>query len=177
MSPDPESPESPADLATSEIAHLEGTHGAFDPHLGPFFETWLRIFIYESRLDPQLRELAILRVLWRCRRRFEWGNHYRFARVAGASRETIASIKTAEPDRDLDGPVALVVRAADDVVDLGHLALETVELLRALFAAPGQLDEFMYLVAGYRMFASVSQSRPEEPPGQWMLWPPDGVAP
>jgi hypothetical protein len=148
-----------------------------DPHLEPFFETWLRTFIYESRLDPQLRELAILRVLWRCRRPFEWGNHYRLARGAGTSRETIASIKTAQPDRDPDGPLAFVVRAADDIVDHGYITPGTVELLQTLFTGTGQLDEFMYLVAGYRMFASVSQSRPEVPPGQWMLWPPNGVAP
>ena len=168
---------SPRDVATTEIAQFENARGTFDTHLKPFFETWLRVFIYEGRLDPHLRELAILRVLWRCGRRFEWGNHYRLARVAGIDRETIASVKSADPAEDLDGPVALVVRAADDVVDAGHVTASTLEQLRALFDDPEHLDEFLYLVAGYRMFASVSQSRPEEPLGQWMLWPPDGVAP
>ena len=152
--------------------NLEG-----DAHLTPFFETWLRVFIFESRLDPELRELAILRVLWRCERRFEWGNHYRLARVAGIDRETIASIKTADPGRDLDGPIAVVVRAADDVVDVGYVTTSTLDQLRTLFSDPEHLDEFLYVVAGYRMFASVSQSRPEVPPGHWMAWPPDGVAP
>src|SRR5215470_2334439 len=148
-----------------------------DAHLTPFFETWLRVFIFESRLDPQLRELAILRVLWRCQRRFEWGNHYRLARVAGVERETIASIKTADPARDLEGSIAVVVRAADDVVDVGYVTLSTVEQLQTLFPDPEHLDEFLYVVAGYRMFASVSQSRPEPALGQWTPWPPDGVAP
>jgi hypothetical protein len=148
-----------------------------EAHLTPFFETWLRVFIFESSLDPHLRELAILRVLWRCERPFEWGNHYRLARGAGVDRETIASIKTAEPARDLDGPVALVVRAADDVVDVGHVTPGTLEQLGALFPDSEHLDEFLYLVAGYRMFASVSQARPEARPRQHMQWPPDGVAP
>jgi alkylhydroperoxidase family enzyme len=168
---------SSTDQATSEIAHLEDTQGGFDTHLKPFYETWLRTFIYEGRLDPQLRELAILRVLWRCGRRFEWGNHYRFARGAGVARETIASVKTADPTRDLDGPVAVVVRAADDVVDHGFVRAGTIDQVRELLDDASHVDEFLYLVAGYRMFASVSESRPEEPPGKWMLWPPDGVAP
>jgi alkylhydroperoxidase family enzyme len=107
-----------------------------DAHLRPFFETWLRVFIFESRLDPQLRELSILRVLWRCERRFEWGNHYRLARGAGVDRETIASMKTGDPARDLDGPMALVVRAADDVVDIGHVTANTLERPLSVVQSP-----------------------------------------
>jgi alkylhydroperoxidase family enzyme len=176
MDHEPSNPE-PSDLATAEIAHLQASDGAWDDHLGPFFEMWLRTFIYESRLDPQLRELAILRVLWRCARRFEWGNHYRFARVTGASQETVASIKTAEPARDLEGPLAIVVQAADDVVDQGFVTPDTVERVKTVFPDPQHLQEFLFVVAGYRMFASVSQSGPEEPLGKWKAWPPDGVAP
>jgi len=153
-----------------------GVAGAIDPHLAPFFETWLDTFIFHGRLDPKLRELAILRVMWRCRQAFEWGNHYRLARNAGVTREEVLAIRTATPEHDLAGPVALVVRAADDVVDDGSVSEPTMVALRALFPR-GLLDEFLYLVAGYRMFATVSASRREARVGSHAPWPPDGVGP
>jgi alkylhydroperoxidase family enzyme len=153
-----------------------GAPAEIDPHLAPFFEVWLDTFLFHGRLDARLRELAILRVMWRCGRAFEWGNHYRIARNVGISREEVLAIRTSDPEHDLDGPVAVVVRAADEVVDDGCVSEETMAALPALF--PDQLlSEFLFLLAGYRMFATVSASRREERAGSHPPWPPDGVAP
>ena len=153
-----------------------GAAGDIDPHLAPFFEVWLDTFLFHGRLDPRLRELAILRVMWRCGQAFEWGNHYRIARNVGITKDDVLAIRTANPERDLEGPVALVVRAADEVVDAGCMSEETMAALPALF--PRQLlSEFLFLVAGYRMFATVSASRREERTGSHEPWPPDGIAP
>src|SRR5881409_3133761 len=102
-----------------------GLPQASDPHLAPFFEMWLDTFIFHGRLDPKLRELAILRVMWRCGQAFEWGNHYRLAREAGVTNEEVLAIRTPTPERDLEDDVAVVVRAADEVVDEGCVAEDT----------------------------------------------------
>jgi Carboxymuconolactone decarboxylase family len=153
-----------------------GAPADIDQHLAPFFEVWLDTFLFHGRLDPRLRELAILRVMWRCGQAFEWGNHYRIARNVGITKEEVLAIRTRAPERDLEGPVGLVVRAADEVVDDGCVSEETMSALPALF--PGQLlSEFLFLLAGYRMFASVSASRREDRTGTHPPWPPDGIGP
>jgi hypothetical protein len=154
----------------------DGLADGLDPHLTPFFHSWLDTFVFHGRLDPKLRELAILRVMWRCGQAFEWGNHYRLARQAGVTPEEVIDIRTPDPARDLDGPVAVVVQAADEVVDGGCVAEATMAAVRTLFPGP-LLDEFLYLLGGYRMFATVSASRGEDRVGSRAPWPPDGVGP
>jgi alkylhydroperoxidase/carboxymuconolactone decarboxylase family protein YurZ len=164
--------------SSTAAAALErtGLGEGLDPALAPFFHAWLDTFIFHGRLDPRLRQLAILRVMWRCGQAFEWGNHYRIARNEGVTREDILAIRTAAPDRDLHGAVAVVVRAADDVVDDGRISEETMAALGAVFPGP-LLGEFLYLVAGYRMFATVAASRREDRESARAAWPPDGVGP
>jgi hypothetical protein len=166
----------PPDTPASALERVGAAH-ALDPHLAPFFETWLDTFVFRGRIDATLRELAILRIMWRCGQAFEWGNHYRLARNVGVTREEVLAIRTSEPDRDLDGPVAVIVRAADEVVDGIAVSEETMSALRAVFPERGLLDEFLYLLGGYRMFATASASRRDARAGSHAPWPPDGVGP
>lgn len=166
----------PADSPAAAALAASGLDAGMDPHLAPFFTTWLDTFVFRGRLDPRLRELAILRIMWRCGRAFEWGNHYRFARTAGVSREEVVAIRTPDPIRDLRGPVAVVVRAADEVVDTGRVGPATLSEVEAVFPGPLR-DEFLYLLGGYRMFATVSASTPDARPPDREPWPPDGVGP
>lgn len=166
----------PPESAASALERA-GFADAPDPHLAPFFEIWLDTFVFHGRLDAKLRELAILRIMWRCEQAFEWGNHYRLARNAGVTREAVRAVRTATPEQDLEGPVAVVVRAADEVVDGIAVTEETMSALRAVFPGRGLLDEFLYLLGGYRMFATASASRRDARAGSHPLWPPDGVGP
>jgi alkylhydroperoxidase/carboxymuconolactone decarboxylase family protein YurZ len=169
-----DSPEHPQSAA----AALEALGAReLDPHLAPFLETWLDTFIFQGRLEARLRELPILRIMWRYGQAFEWGNHYRLARQAGITKEEILAIRTAAPGRDLNGPVALVVKAADEVVDVGYLHEDTMAAVRDLFPERSLLDEFLYLLGGYRMFAMVSASKREPRTSSYPAWPPDGVGP
>jgi hypothetical protein len=164
----------------TELARFRGASRQPDvldghPQLRAFFECWLDTFVFKGRVDAHLRELTILRIMWRCAQAFEWGNHYRLARRIGLSDEDVLAARTADPARALTGPVAVVVRAADEVVDLGRITPETMASCRELFPDPGVLHEFLFLVAGYRMFATVSASTDRVQEG--LLWPPDGVGP
>ena len=152
----------PADTSGADVlSRFRGRSGAdsleSNPQLRAFFECWLDTFLFKGHVDPRLRELTILRVMWRCNQSFEWANHYRLARNVGVSREDIVAIRTSAPDRDLDGDVAVVVRAADDIVDRGRIEPDTYAAVRDIFTDAGVLTEFLYLVAGYRMFASVER--------------------
>ena len=130
-----------APSGASMLAKLEEREGRNpleeSPHLRTFFACWLETFLLKGKVDPALRERAVLRVMWRCNQPFEWANHYRLARDIGLSDDEILAVRTSAPARDLSGG--------------------------------------LYLVAGYRMFATVSASsgrRYDGPP-----WPPDGVGP
>src|ERR1700722_14161897 len=181
MTPDVPDNISVSPRSGAEVLSRTGTDDSASPsksRLAPFFECWLDTFIFNGRIDPQLRELAILRLMWRCDQSFEWAHHYRLARQAGLSREDVLAIRTRDPVRDLQGGVAVVVRAADDIVDRGFLASETHAAVRELFPEPEVLQEFLYLVAGYRMFASVSATTQVTADGSGLrMWPPDGVGP
>jgi hypothetical protein len=145
------------------------------PQLRAFFECWLDTFVFQGKVDARLREQTILRVMWRCGQAFEWGNHYSLARRVGLSDDEVLAVRTSNPARDLAGPVAVVVRAADEVVDLGRITPKTMASCRELFPDPGVLHEFLFLVAGYRMFATVSASTGRVNEGD--AWPPDGCGP
>ena len=175
--------DAPADTSGADVlARFQGRSGSdsleSNPQLRAFFECWLDTFLFNGHVDPRLRELTILRVMWRCNQSFEWANHYRMARNIGLSREDIVAIRTTTPDRDLDGDVAVVVRAADDIVDRGRIEPDTYAAVREVFNDPAVLTEFLYLVAGYRMFASVSATRHNTAEDRGLpVWPPDGVGP
>ncbi len=175
-------PDKPSGLPQSgrEVLAREGDEkgGPSTQPLAPFFECWLDTFIFNGHLDPKLRELAILRMMWRCRQSFEWGNHYRLARNAGLSPQEIVAVRTRNPDGDLQGDVAVVVRAADEVVDIGHITAHTYTAVREVFPESELVQEFLYLVAGYRMFASVSATTQVTAESRGMrMWPPDGRGP
>jgi hypothetical protein len=169
-------PDAPESSTAAAALERTGLGEGMDPVLAPFFHAWLDTFIFHGRLDPKLRQLTILRVMWRCGQAFEYGNHYRIARGVGVTREEVLAIRTPSPERDLDGAVAVVVRAADDVVDAGRVSEETMADLESVFPGP-LLSEFLYIVAGYRMFATVAASRRSDREPTRAPWPPDGVGP
>ena len=161
--------------AGNALTNLQNSGRSIDPHLRPFFEAWLDTFVYNGRLDAQVRHLGVLRIMWRTGQAFEWGNHYRFARNAGSSREQILAIRTSTPEA-LRGEIGTVVRAADELLDIGWISRPTLDTIRDTFK-PEQVDELLFLLAGYRMFASVARSKGETHPASHMLWPPDGRGP
>ena len=148
------------------------------PQLRLFLQCWLETFLVKGLVDPQLRQLTILRLAWRCDQPFEWANHYRRARAEGLSDGDILSIRTDTPEHDLKGRIRIIVKAADEVVDIGFLSPETYAECATVFAEPGILHEFLHLVAGYRMIATIlNTTRPSVAEAGLPWWPPDGRQP
>jgi len=91
---------------------------------------------------------------------------------------TYLAYRVRRPLPDGRGVATVVVRAADDIVDRGHLAPDTYAAVGEVFTDPGVLTEYLYLVAGYRMFASVSATRHNTAEDRDLpVWPPDGIGP
>jgi alkylhydroperoxidase family enzyme len=166
--------------ASRILEHHASRGSALDSHpqLRLFMMCWLDTFLVKGLVDPQLRQLTILRVAWRCEQPFEWANHYRRARAEGLSDDDILSIRTDRPERDLEGPLRTVVRAADEVVDIGYLSPDTYAACGTVFTEPAILHEFLHLVAGYRMMATIlNTTRPSVAEAGLPWWPPDGHGP
>jgi 4-carboxymuconolactone decarboxylase len=133
------------------------------------------LFVTHGLLPVRERELVILRVGWRRRAEYEFGQHTLIAREAGLSEEEVArvcreNLEGWSPD-DAD-----LLRLADEVVDLGRVRDGTWDRLSARFPAP-QMLELVALAGFYVMVSailtSVGVERDPGVPG----WPPDAEAP
>ena len=73
--------------------------------------------LLSGKLPARDRELLILRVGWRCHAEYEWAQHVRIGLAAGLTTDEVESIKEgpgAEGWTDLE---AMLLRAADELVD------------------------------------------------------------
>jgi len=148
------------------------------PQLRAYVETFLTTFILEGRIDPRLRELVILRIAWRCAQPYEWAQHYRRARSGQVTDADILSMRSDDLGVVADEPLRLLAGAADEVVDLGRISAGTYRACGDYFDDPAVLHEFLHLVAGYRMMATVlNTTAPSIEAAGLPLWPPDGNGP
>ncbi len=77
---------------------------------------------HKSRLDPRLRELAILQVGWLARAPYEWSHHIKLGREFGVSDADIRALIDETDGRAtaLDEPARLVLRAAREMTADGE---------------------------------------------------------
>jgi AhpD family alkylhydroperoxidase len=118
-----------------------------------------------SSVPARVRELAVLRVAWRRRCRYEWAQHVRSARKAGVTGEEIAAIRAGGsagswgdnppvPPRGAagGGTAGLISRAVDELDGDSRLSDETYQGLAALFDER-QLMELVFTVGTYALLA------------------------
>nr|WP_249120673.1 carboxymuconolactone decarboxylase family protein [Plastoroseomonas hellenica] len=78
----------------------------------------LGMFIrHRSRLDPRLRQLAIMQIGWSARSPYEWSHHVQIGRDAGVTRSDIANlaIEAAGIKSSIDALARLVLRGAREM--------------------------------------------------------------
>ena len=126
-----------------------------------------------ARLDPRLRELAILRVAWRTRSEYEWWQHARIGLHAGLTSEQLHAVPDG-PAAGLWAPLERhVLEAVDQVVDDWRVGAGTwAALAQHLDAA--QLLELAFVIGAYLCFATVTNSveLPADPPTEPVDAPP-----
>jgi alkylhydroperoxidase family enzyme len=111
----------------------------------------------QSKLEPRIRELAILRVAWRTRSGYEWSQHRRMGADEGLSEAQLDALPD-EPSSAVWSPAErAVLTAADEMIDSFAVSDETWAALTSSFeAAP--LFELLFVIGGYLCLATVLNS-------------------
>jgi len=88
---------------------------------------------YGSKLDPRLRELAILQVGWLARSPYEWSHHVKLSLDFGCSEDDIRALidDTADKPSELDALTRMVLRAAREMTQDGAMAEATFAALQS----------------------------------------------
>jgi alkylhydroperoxidase family enzyme len=85
-----------------------------------------------SKLNPRLREMAILQVGWLARSPYEWSHHVKIGHDFGVTEEDIHALIDDASGREttLDATTRLVLRAAREAAAAGSVAAATLARLR-----------------------------------------------
>jgi alkylhydroperoxidase family enzyme len=106
------------------LANSPGAARAFSD-LGMFIR-------HRSRLDPRLRQLAIMQVGWSARSPYEWSHHVQIGREFGVSDADIAALAEESAGRTsgIDPLAKVVLRGAREMWAGPGMSAETFEALR-----------------------------------------------
>src|SRR3546814_4174271 len=79
-------------------------------------DLWIR---FKAKLDPRLREMAILQVGWLARSDYEWSHHVKIGKDFGVSEDDVRAIiaETEGKDSGLPALDRAVLRAARGMAD------------------------------------------------------------
>ena len=127
--------------------------------------------LFKSRLDPVLREIAIIRVGVLSKARYEVFQHERIAREAGVAEEKIAALRdaTIEAPAFTDNEKA-VLRYTDDVVRNVKASDKTLKAVQA-FLTPGAVVELTLTIGYYMMVCRLLETtgvEGEEGQAEWL---------
>ena len=88
---------------------------------------------YGSKLDPRLRELAILQVGWLARSPYEWSHHVKLGLDFGVTEADIRALidDTAGKPTGLDSLTRLVLKSAREITNDGAMSGDTYGALQA----------------------------------------------
>lgn len=102
-----------------------------------------------STLSPRIREVALLRVVYRCNCEYLWAHHVPIAARAGLSPEDMSAIRSGNcPDRHDQ----IVVQAVDDLTAESTITQATWEELGQVFTDEQRMD-LVFTIGGYLLLA------------------------
>ncbi|HEX2180367.1 MAG TPA: carboxymuconolactone decarboxylase family protein [Actinomycetota bacterium] len=125
--------------------------------IGAPWSRFARALMSDGRLDPQLRELVVLRVAFRRKCAYVLAGHLQIAAHCGLSRERIDAATGAASIEQAGGTGAAVIRAADELVDYGRMAPATRAQLEE-FLGHEELIEIAMLAGQYVMVGMLCQT-------------------
>lgn len=111
----------------------------------------------QSKLEPRLRELAILRVAWRTRSGYEWSQHRRMGGDEGLTDAQLAAVADGPSSPVWTPTERVVVAAADEMIEHFAVSDETWAVLASSFE-PAPLFELLFVIGGYLCLAAVLNS-------------------
>jgi alkylhydroperoxidase family enzyme len=126
--------------------------------LSESFMTFTDLMISEgSKLEPRLRELAILRVAWRTGSGYEWTQHRRIGADEGLDEAQLLAVEEGPGSTVWTLQERAVVAAADEMIDHHGVGDETWAALTSSFEE-GALFELLFVVGGYLCLSVVLNS-------------------
>jgi alkylhydroperoxidase family enzyme len=111
----------------------------------------------QIKLDPRLREIAILRTAKDCRSIYEWTQHVPAAKHVGVTDEQIAAIEKWTEVGCFSEIERLVLQLTDEVNANVKARRETVDALKQ-HLSPGEIIELMVIIGHWRQTASVLET-------------------
>lgn len=125
-----------------------------------------RYLRHESRLPPELSELAIMIVARQWTQNFEWTHHYPFALQAGISAETLEQLRRFERPEDMSKSQAVVYDFCTELQNTKAVSDETYARAVAELGEPGIID--LIGINGYyamlAMMMNVARTKTSEMP-------------
>jgi len=123
---------------------------ANSPKLAFLSGSMARYIRHESRVDPRLRELAIIQVGYSTRSAYEYTHHIKIGFSFGVTPDDLRAIarETAGHSTRLEPIAKTVLRAAREMTDLATLSDATFAELRTAFDNE-QLVDLLYTIANY----------------------------
>lgn len=106
--------------------------------------------LVKSSLPPREREIAILRVGWRCRAEYEWAQHVVIGRQCGLRDEEIERIKAGPDAPGWTDHESALLRATDELHEDSFITDETWAALAGVWSEE-QLMDFVFAVGQYRL--------------------------
>lgn len=119
----------------------------------PYAEHILR----DNALPEREREIAILRVAWNARSRYEWGLHGRLARSLGFTDADMAAIVEGPDARHWNEAEAALVRGADEIMRVWKVSDTTWGVLSKHFD-DRQLIDFIFVTCQFLLVAVTLES-------------------
>lgn len=106
--------------------------------------------LVKSTLRPRERELLILRVGWRCRSPYEWGQHVVIGRQSGLTDDDIERVAEGPDAAGWSELDAALLRAADELHDDSAISDATWEVLARRYDEQ-QLLDVIFTVGQYQL--------------------------
>jgi alkylhydroperoxidase family enzyme len=111
----------------------------------------------QSRLEPRIRELAILRVAWRTGSGYEWNQHRRMGGDEGLTDTQLGAVPEGPSSSVWTPTERAVLTAADQMIDEFAVSDETWAALASSFE-PASVFELLFVIGGYLCLAAVLNS-------------------
>ena len=112
---------------------------------------------YHSKLDPIIRETAILTTAKELQNSYEWAQHEPVAREIGVRDEVIDSILSGKGPMGLPAKEGIFIQSAKELVKDGTVTSRTYQALEHLLGPQVTID-FLVTVGYYSMLSTLIQS-------------------
>ena len=111
----------------------------------------------QIKLDPRLREIAILRTAKDCHSVYEWTQHVPAAKHVGVTEKQIAAIENWQSAQCFSELERLVLQFTDEVNANVKGSRATLEGLKR-YLSPGEIIELLIIIGHWRQTASILET-------------------